>query len=97
MQTFLSQHSSHSYSISSVRPPSKGRKRTGQKFIPDTTHHTGLMHMLGADMAFSHDTQENESEPDQNSLLRLILKRTRRSAVMKKKVAEEEDLLSGRW
>lgn len=47
-------------------------------------------------MAFPRDTQENESEPDQNSLLRLILKRTRRSAVMKKKVAEEQDL-SGRW
>lgn len=46
-------------------------------------------------MAFSRDTQENESEPDQNSLLRLILKRTRRSAVMKK--VAEEDLLSGRW
>lgn len=48
-------------------------------------------------MAFSLDTQENESEPDRNSLLRLILKRTRKSAVMKKKVEEEEDLLSGRW
>lgn len=47
-------------------------------------------------MTFSRDTQENESEPDQNSHLRLILKRTRRSAVMKKKVEEEEDLLSGR-